>query len=528
MYLPNDVWRQVIDFLSPSVIQNLFSLNAVFFNVAMDQRYQQISFSYLSPKMIWTLARLKDPAVAKRVRILHLYPHFVKDALDTMDSASSQSLLTKFANELAGLVRDQKRLMFSKHHKSRLPLKFKTCRDLMQVMMDILTQLPNLTDYHLLWSGLDSAGSYPAHVISAPFKLNLRCIRLEISLEKVPHMLSYYTHPLPPVQELDLFIRVDHRLGPDHYDITLLMLARMINSLHSSLRKLTIQLWEPFDLSPLFASITHLPLLDKLSLSIPMSFPNLGDPAGLISFFKLHSDTLRSLSIRASELGGRSLIPNEFQFGEWMNATFSNVHLSRLTSLEISLYLVPFDAALLCVRRFASTLTSLVFTGLHLTFQDVEQLAAAFSDSSSSLTSSDDDNDDSSGRGSKLQYARIGPLTLSPQLVDKLASKFPDIKKLELLVKSVVPYEGDIPFMFCGGGSHTSHAGIRSSTERERDQQDEGQFARFIEEMHQRCYPEWKLAHLDVSSHAYPRVINDEVRCRNVFLRCVPSLRTFI
>ncbi|KAF9074513.1 hypothetical protein BDP27DRAFT_196046 [Rhodocollybia butyracea] len=492
MSLPNDVWLQIIDLVPPSAMhsQCLYRVNSAFLNVFLDQRYQQVSLSYLSSKMIWILERLKDPIVARRVRILHLYPHFVKDALDTMD-ASPPSLFSK----LGDLVRDQKKQLFSKH-KPRLPLKFKTYRDLMQVMMDTFSRLPNLTEYHVLWCGLPSAGSCPTLVLSSPLRLNLRCLRLEISLEKLEHILSYYTQPFPAVEKLDLFIRIDHNLDPTRYETILLMLAQTINSLHSSLRKLIIQLWEPFDLSPLFSAISHLPLLDKLSLSIPMSYPNLGSPAGLIAFLNLHSNTLQSLSIRASELGGRSLIPNEVQLGGWMDKTFAKVHLSCITALEISLYLVPFDSALLIVQRFSKTLTSLVFTGLHLAYEDVELLTAAFPPCLPHA----------------LQYCRIGPLTLSPQLFDLFADKFSGIDGLELLVKSVIPSEGDVP-LFCQ----------RSTSDRD---QDEGQVGRFVEEMKTRRFPDWKLRHLDLSSGSYPRLMPEE-RYRSIFMRCVPNLQTF-
>ncbi|KAJ3727806.1 hypothetical protein C8R42DRAFT_348124 [Lentinula raphanica] len=496
MSLPNDVWLQIIDYISPMAIQELYSVNSTFFNVAMDQRYQQISFSYLSRKMIWTLARLKDPAVAKRVRILHLYPHFIKDALDTMDISSSQSILSKFG-ELAGLVREHKKPILKQ--KPRLPLKFKTCRDFVQVMTDILSGLPNLTDYHVLWCGLPSVGSDPASVLSSPLRLNLRSLRLEVSLEKLQYILSSsYTQPLPPLEEMDLFIRIEH-LYFDRYDTILLMLARMISSLHSSLRKLTIQLWEPFDLSPLFAAISHLPLLDKLSLSIPMSFPNLGNPDGLIGFLNAHSSTLRSLSIRASELGGRSLMMhNELQLGSWMDETFSRVRLSCITHLEISLYLVPFDSALLCVRTFSSTLTSIVFTGSHLAYEDLDLLTAALA---------------SRHRKHGLQYARIGSLVLSPQVVDLFANRFSEIDKLELIVKSLVPFEGDVP-LFCG----------RNNSDRD---QDEGQVGRFLEEMRHRYYSDWKLRYLRLSSSSYPRMLNEE-QYHSVFRQCVPALRTIV
>lgn len=59
MSLPNDVWLQIVQFISPSAIQTLYSLNSAFFNVAMDYRYQQISFSYLSDRMLWQMKRLQ-------------------------------------------------------------------------------------------------------------------------------------------------------------------------------------------------------------------------------------------------------------------------------------------------------------------------------------------------------------------------------------------------------------------------------------------------------------------------------------
>lgn len=59
MSLPNDVWLQITQFISPLAIQNLYSVNSAFFNVAMDHRYHQISFSYLSSKMLWIMSRLQ-------------------------------------------------------------------------------------------------------------------------------------------------------------------------------------------------------------------------------------------------------------------------------------------------------------------------------------------------------------------------------------------------------------------------------------------------------------------------------------
>lgn len=57
--LPYDIWLHITRFIPALHLGQLYSLNSALFNIAMDQRYRQISFAYLSPKMVRTLARLK-------------------------------------------------------------------------------------------------------------------------------------------------------------------------------------------------------------------------------------------------------------------------------------------------------------------------------------------------------------------------------------------------------------------------------------------------------------------------------------
>ncbi len=56
---PYDIWLNIVHFIPPLVLEDLFSVDRVLFHLAMEQRYGQISFAYLSKKMLRLLVRLK-------------------------------------------------------------------------------------------------------------------------------------------------------------------------------------------------------------------------------------------------------------------------------------------------------------------------------------------------------------------------------------------------------------------------------------------------------------------------------------
>ncbi|KAK7045643.1 hypothetical protein VNI00_007476 [Paramarasmius palmivorus] len=492
MNLPHDVWVHIASFVQPLQLEELYSLNSVFFNVAMDQRYQQISFAYMTRKMARILDRLRDPVVARRVRIIHLHPHFVKE-VPSREQASYCSNTTLFSRlgDLAYHLRDQK-LFGGKSRSRSLSSKFKSIDHLTHVMVDILGGLPNLEDVHIAWSGLPTIGDSPVPIMSAALVPNLRRLWLDVSLEKLNPMLHHFTR-LAELEELDLLIRIDHELDTKRYETILIGFAQSINHLHRKLRKLSIQLWEPLDMSPFFSSLEELPLLEDLSLSIPVSSPHLGDADAFIDFFEL-TPNLRSLSIRATELSGRGLAPIDTNLCEWMNETFSAIRLRRLTSLEIGLNLIPIETALICVRKFAGTLTSLTLTGRHLSLYEVEQVTDAFAEyrhASKSL--------------------RIGSVTLTPQVLDLLAIKLPLLSKLELLIREVLPSEGDFPLYYRYGFDRG---------------QDESQLTRFFEEMESRFYPDWRVRHLVLSQSSFPFKLQHVMMYKDLFRHCAPFVQT--
>ncbi|KAJ8076854.1 hypothetical protein PM082_001277 [Marasmius tenuissimus] len=500
MSLPHDVWAHIASFLPPSQLDDLYSLSSTFFNIAMDQRYHQISLSYLTRKMVRTLERIRDPYVAKRVKVLYLHPHFVKDVINRDHSPllSSNSTLLSRLGDFASQLRDQK--LFGKQRSRCHLFKFKTFEDFQEAAVDILNSLPNLTDLHLAWSGLPTVGDSPVPIISASFVPHLRRLWLDISLEKLAFMLPHFSN-LQNIEQLDLFIRIDHELDSKRYENILVQFAQTINGLHRTLRKFAIQLWEPLDISSFFSSLHCLPLLAHVSLSIPIGGPHLGDSDAITNFFNLHSASLRSLSIRATELGEWARVPNDIQLYDWIENAFSGVRLSCLASLEISLGLIPVESAMVCIRKFAGTLRSLVLAGRRLSLHDIDTITSAFPHCHLS-----------SNGFHGLDSLRLGSVTLNPQLMDLLAERLPHVSRLELLVRDVVPYQGDHPLYYKSCPDHD---------------QDESQLTRFFEEMERRFYPDWRIRQLVLSAGAFPFKLQHEPLYKDVLRQCAPSLESF-
>ncbi|KAJ7230574.1 hypothetical protein GGX14DRAFT_486298 [Mycena pura] len=488
MIFPPEVWLQVADYLPAQVVADFYTVNSSWFDIAMNVRYRQISFAFLNRALVRDLTRLRDPAVARRVRTLHIHPYFVKEVLEkpAQPCPHSHSLRGKF--KLAGLFRDQKRL--ARCARTSALLECASPEELVRTMVEVISGLPFVTHYHIAWSALHSIHDLPVRFLVAAFRPSVLQLALEISLEKTVDLLAH-TKTLENLEELDLFIRLDHVLSAEAYEQILVdHLAPAINRLHNSLQKLSLRLCEPLDIAPLFDSLRYMPCLDSLSLSIPMARPHLGHPSGLGRFLERHR-SLGHLALRATELSGDGLVPADDPLSEWINDALSFVTgPAKLRTLEASLALFPIEAAALCIGRFARTLHTLVLTGRYLPYERVDELLSAMR---------------RAGAG-RLQTLRLGAVTLSPELVDLLAEKLPGLRRLELLVRDVVGSEGDLPLYYGGV------------------EQDDSQIGSFLMEMEQRRYADWALRSLTLSRSSFPYRMQYTEDYNEVFIECIPSL----
>ncbi|KAF7289490.1 Polygalacturonase 3 [Mycena chlorophos] len=402
---PPEIWSLVAAHLPPSVCANLYSVNRQWFDIAMNIRYREISFAFLNQKMLHELTRLRDPAVARRVRTLHIHPYFVKEIFEQQRPTrqqSAQSLRGKF--KLGGLFRDNHK----RCARTGLTLFPMGPDELLRTLKEVLSGLPNVVQYDIAWNGLHTISTLPAPFLVAAFSPSILQLTLEISLEKAPELLAH-TERLQGLEELDLFIRLDHlRSGAVYEQILVEHLAPAINRLHKTLQKFSLRLCEPMDVAPLFDSLRLFPFLESLSISIPLARPHLGHPSGLGNFLERHRNTLWSLTLRGSELSPDGL-GAEDPLSEWINDALS--YLSgplKLGELELDLAV---EAAALCLGRFARSVTSLTLTGRRLPYDDVDDLLNAVR---------------RNVRGNqRLQRLRLGAVTLSPELIDLLAERLP-------------------------------------------------------------------------------------------------------
>jgi hypothetical protein len=310
--------------------------------------------------------------VAKRVRILYIYPGFIDETMSNdNEPAIRQSLLERLV-ELGNSFL---------HHKifAKVKSKFSIMRmlqrteDLVKIMLDVLSGLPNVTDYYVTWCGLPSITATSSPFLSAVFRSNLRKLCLDLSLENVRNILtsSFYIKNL---EELRLCV---HAKDVDDYERDMILskhLAPAINNLPASPHTLSIEAREQTDLSSMFFAMQRLPALQDLSVSIPAQFPHLGDPEGFTEFLSKNYTNIRTLHLRVSQTDPSELPPDEMSFETWEREAVCAASLPKLRMLEIASQFYPPAAAEACVRRFGFSIRTLTVTGHHRTYGRVEDL----------------------------------------------------------------------------------------------------------------------------------------------------------
>ena len=366
-----------------------------------------------------------------------MYPGFLNQVLDSeRDHGYSRRPFRLRLSNLANQFMEQR--MFIGNKKIRLAPKFRAPADVIQYMLAVFSGLPNVIDYRIMWCGLRTMPESPVPLLTALFGPNLCKLSLDISLENVVTLFADHGSmpALANVVELNLVIRLDHCADLSRcHNIMRNHLAPVISRLRDTLRQLVIQTWEPLNLCPFFCAILFLPHLESLTLGIPIESPHLGDTNGISTFLQRQSSTLRSLSLRATQNSGPGLSLFPSSFNTWISCAFEDVHLPNLRNLSISSRLFPFPAALTCLERLSTTITSLALTGSYHTYADIVAVLDIFRDRPVF---------------DRLETLRLGSIALTPQLLDLLADELPRLYQLELLVREIAPKNDEAPSIFPG------------------------------------------------------------------------------
>jgi hypothetical protein len=243
--------------------------------------------------------------------------------------------------------------------------------------------------------------------------------------------------------------------------------------------------------------------LRQLKLQVDFDVCGLSDSRGLTRILEEHSRHLKSVRLRPISLrlwiAERDL--GEQAFGNWMTCNMSNpVVLRDLESLNLRTPCTSSDFDLMTVylERSAETLTKLTLAESYLRFEQIETVVKIFSP-----------------RGI-LKILTIEVMTMSPQLIDLLATELPNLHVLKLEVQNISG---------CGEASH----GFRDDTQTvtrlltliDTIDTNTGIKVIFRKEMEMRTYPNWKLCNIGIKKSGCDALL------LKIMAASVPSIQSF-
>ncbi|KAF5365023.1 hypothetical protein D9757_011422 [Collybiopsis confluens] len=431
--LPIELWFLIARFIPPHILHNLMSVNRAFFYAVMAERYKEVSFYHLDERITSMLQRLQVSLVRECVRVLRVRPFFIQELLSSRSDTPNvlSSIQTTFS-----------------------------C-------------IPSLIEYHLVWFELPFLDNTPVDILRAPLVGNasrhLRKVFLMASLEKLEALLAQKSASLaddaaavelPQLEELIISIRRDggsraHRNSNDIYPEFTSLSSFLIRH-RNSLRRFSLSSSHALDCSSLFRSLCvyQFPQLYELFLSIPTPTPHLGDPSSVTAWLTRQClPALKSLILKPHFVDDGFTWEESFQ--DWVKAfvrvqpqqsslTLSDARVNasagagRQCAVKSLRILSGFHTASIfhLVHYFSPSLTSLDLTGRYVAFTDVVNLLHELTYVSASTSSS---INTSSRRISDLRSLRLGPVTISPELIDLLAETLPRLQELFLHIQHAVP-----------------------------------------------------------------------------------------
>ncbi|KAJ7777360.1 hypothetical protein B0H16DRAFT_955477 [Mycena metata] len=453
---PSAIWLYLAQFFTRDVLAQLmipYTTRASLSDrvaASLEELYHDVDFRFLH-LADGTARRLRKRPVADRVRVLSIGPYFVCDALDSGQPFGKTA----------------------------------------QIVADILARFRNTEKYRILWHERPTATlRRPApkydHLpdilclastfLVIPFSSAqyLRILTVECSLDKAEHLFSP-TIVLPRLEEFNLCIRDDDGADLDAAGYTMIHhIARFLNNVDATLRSLSFETSLVADFSPLFMALGFFAHLSKLSLCIPTSTCDLGDPSALKAFLHQHHYTLEHLSLRAHL--SRRQRGADTDAG-WLSECLTGVTFCKLQTLSVGTSFIPRDVVVLCIQQWADTLSDLDITGDYLSYEQLEDLLGEFEDG-------------------ELTSLTVGVTCLCPELVDMLAEHLPDLTRLNLRIQSVAPHRLAAPRVI----------GVpRKLTD------SDPQLERFCAEMSSRNYPGWNLQ--DISVWKFTKKLQYHGRC---------------
>ncbi|KAF8067925.1 hypothetical protein FPV67DRAFT_1494253 [Lyophyllum atratum] len=391
--LPAELWREVASHLPPECLRKLCSINRVFFELAMDEKYRDVYFEY-SLEFTKLLKELSYPLAAQRVRSLHIWPHMIPRL------HAGYSWAGKFEK------------LFQRIHWAA-----RTKKSYKQVLR-IITSLSGVTSLSIgVWGTYRPTASgefLPIfHAARDTFGHNLRHLALEIRSDDYHHILSPTT-TFPKLEALEITFAWTSYTVDTSSDLCD-FLGPFVNNHHPTLCFLSLAAPQRrcnFDLSNFLLQLRQFPYLNNFSIFHHFTSIRQSINLGLTHILSLHADQLRELSLRFVGPIQHLTTPT---IDELHGQGYFMVQLPKLESLSV--WLEPFPEIIRIsqyLHQFKSSLTSLTLGYKCLSFHDVKTIVTTFADED------------------QIRSLTISVKFLSPCLLKLLATTMPSLDTLIL------------------------------------------------------------------------------------------------
>jgi hypothetical protein len=321
---------------------------------------------------------------------------------------------------------------------NRFGLTLSSSLSVVDLMLKAFRRMVNLTEYKLEWRDLPVTKDTRAFLHSRPDSNHLSglCkLVLHAQLPKLRELLPSLMYKFSGLQELELYFEYNtpSPLGaPTSFEImrTLTLnqtilhqtIAPFIASLGPSLSTLAISSSAECNHAHLFNSpmLEALHRLRSLSVCIPFDSGHLSDTTGLIHLLQAHAGMLLHVEFRPAEIGETAPTNKDLEAWSILNkACLQPSAMMTFTCLEsLTIPVSDILAASQLVRRSVDTLRNLCLLGKFLDEDEVKEFVDIFPN-----------------RGGKLNSLSVNIKSLTPGLMDILATGLPALRALGLVLR---------------------------------------------------------------------------------------------
>ncbi|KAJ7928957.1 hypothetical protein B0H13DRAFT_2652864 [Mycena leptocephala] len=418
--IPTEIWLYIASFIPNDEILEFTGVNIHFYNLALEIRYSTIRIESVNLYTEKLLYRLRDPAVASRVRRL-----VVRPVINLHKPEPSAVVPATFWQRVtSGYATGRKQPPSIDH--------------VIDSLVQVFPGLINLTRFEVeAWDfDYDLQNFFRSAWSSVGRQLET------ISMAGRPENFRQFVDSNPQLVSCTaLSLQFTHELDPMAV-AAVDEIAPFINSLSPQLQSLKIWSWSTLDLSALFLNLGHFPQLHNFHLRAPFN-KAFSDPTGLTTILEANSATLDTIELRLNPAGS-AMDPNSEQLlGKWLSS--HRLNPSVLTNLKL-LRMYPttlssgFDGLVMYIERSANTLTALAVQDRYLDLDEVEALIAPVSHR---------------GVDDGLETLRLNVRVWNAKFFDLLALKLPGLKSLSLYVGGSHPHRAATELFFTEMQTHS-------------------------------------------------------------------------